>query len=75
MDDDKRMIRAEMLDVVGQQFGLTFDADNQVTLFVEDDEIWYSVVTFDASWIGDLHRVTWNALQEWAKRKVGGRKT
>ena len=75
MSGSKRMIRAHKLDVVGTMFGLTFEPDEQVTLWMEDDEIWYSVVTFHADWIGDLHRVLWGGLQEWAKRKVSGRKS
>lgn len=68
------MIRAHKLDVVGQCFGLTFEADDLVTLWIEDDEVWYPVSTFSADWIGDLHRVMWGGLVEWAKRKVSGRK-
>lgn len=71
--DDKRMIRAEMLDVRGTMFGLTFDGEEQVTLWLEDDEIWSSVVTFHADWISDLQQVVWKSLTEWAKRKVAGR--
>lgn len=73
--DGKRMIRAHKLDVVGRQFGLTFEADDLVTLWLEDDEVFYEIVTFHADWIGDLHRVLWGGLQEWAKRKVSGRKS
>lgn len=70
----QRMIRRDKLNVVGTQFGLTFEDDEQVALWIEDDEIWYAVAAFHQDWLSDLQRVAWGGVQEWAKRKVEEKK-
>jgi hypothetical protein len=72
--EDRRMIRRENLDVVGELFGLTFEDDEQVTLWVEDDEIWFSEITFSQEWLSDLQSTAWEGLRAWARRKVVERK-
>jgi hypothetical protein len=72
--EDKRMIRREKLDVVGDIFGLTFEDDEQITLWLEDDEIWFSVATFHQQYLSDLQSTAWEGLRAWARRKVVERK-
>ena len=71
---DNRMIRPEKLDVRGDCFGLTFDDDEQVTLWIEDDEIFFSVATFHQTFLSDLQSTAWEGLRAWARRKVTERK-
>jgi len=74
MSNDKRMIRAEKLDVRGDIFGLTFEDDDQITLWVEDDGLWFSQTTFHQQFLSDLQSTAWEGLRAWARRKVVNRK-
>jgi antibiotic biosynthesis monooxygenase (ABM) superfamily enzyme len=74
MGQTQRMIRPEKLDVRGDTFGLTFDNDDEITLWIEDDELWYSVATFHQTFLSDLQSTSWEGLRAWARRKVTERK-
>lgn len=52
--------RKEDLDVAGECFGMKFHpggSNGLVSLFVEDDELWFLKVTFDIYWLKDLQQV------------------
>lgn len=60
-------LREDQLDIIGQLFGFRFVegcSNGCVELYIEDDGYWHKQVTFDQSWLKDLHWASGRAMQK-----------
>lgn len=57
LDERRKPLRHEDMDVVGNLFGLRFAASDIVELYIEDDEWYHYQTCFHKHWLLDLINV------------------